>query len=271
MQTVGGAQDADARALVIEAHSASPYPGLLFFDPDDLSLLAKTAFNITAQQTLEAIRGVLSTWKGRAPAPAGDLEAHDHADPAQAALLDLEVRLRQADEAQVPALAGEIQAWLDGGAGDRPETAPLAWLLLGQARYLVADFQGANAAWGELVRRYPKHPLRHRAEFHMLDHGVWPEAAHPDIRRARLPGVEDTGIVVPDPAVRARNLARVRADPRFRWSPSGVPFVEIPAGTFVMGGDPPGSRRELPLRRVTISRPFLLAAWPVTRALWRRF
>jgi formylglycine-generating enzyme required for sulfatase activity len=37
-----------------------------------------------------------------------------------------------------------------------------------------------------------------------------------------------------------------------------------------MGGNPPGAPREEPLRRVTLTRPFLLSAWPVTRAVWRR-
>jgi formylglycine-generating enzyme required for sulfatase activity len=75
---------------------------------------------------------------------------------------------------------------------------------------------------------------------------------------------------VPDPALRARNLEQMRRDPRYVWTRSGLPLVRIPAGTFTMGGDPAFFDRELPVRRVTISRPLYVAAWLTTRQLWRR-
>jgi formylglycine-generating enzyme required for sulfatase activity len=51
----------------------------------------------------------------------------------------------------------------------------------------------------------------------------------------------------------------------------GLPFVRIPAGTFMMGGSPARFQRELPVRKVTISKPFYSSAWPVTRAVWLRY
>ena len=38
-----------------------------------------------------------------------------------------------------------------------------------------------------------------------------------------------------------------------------------------MGGQPAYFSNESPLRRVTITRPFWIAAWPVQRALWNEF
>jgi formylglycine-generating enzyme required for sulfatase activity len=73
---------------------------------------------------------------------------------------------------------------------------------------------------------------------------------------------------VPDSDLRAANLTRLRHDAAVRWSPSGIPFVRIPAGTFTMGGSPAQKPSELPLRQVTLTRSFWLAAWPVTRAVW---
>ena len=53
-------------------------------------------------------------------------------------------------------------------------------------------------------------------------------------------------------------------------------WVEIPAGSFLMGGVPDDkfvSAVELPRHEVTIARPFALGVFPVTRGEWfeRRF
>ncbi|MDM0050434.1 formylglycine-generating enzyme family protein [Variovorax sp. J22R115] len=51
----------------------------------------------------------------------------------------------------------------------------------------------------------------------------------------------------------------------------GIPFARIPAGTFMMGSTPEdGEARdnEKPRHRVTISRPFYLAAMELTQAQW---
>ena len=52
---------------------------------------------------------------------------------------------------------------------------------------------------------------------------------------------------------------------------SGMEFVPIPAGVFLMGaadGDEYALDWEYPRREVTISRPFLLGKYPVTQAQW---
>jgi len=271
MQLVGDCQDPAGRDLVYRNHPISPFPGLMVFEPNQLRLLVQTAFDLGPAETLTELKRVLlghpDLASGTSPVA---LDSYERDEPTPAALLDLQERLEHTSATEAADLAGSIEHWLAERAPSIPGAAPLAWLLLGQARYLSGDFGHANEAWSELIRRFPEHPLRHRAFYHMLDHGVWPEPAHPSLRRARLPGVADTGVSVPFPGVRRTNLEAVRTDPRYRWSPSGIPFVVVPPGTFIMGGNPPGADREHPLRRVSISRPFLLAAWPVTRAVWRR-
>lgn len=243
----------------------------MVFEPDDLHLLATTDFDLGPTETLATLRKVLVEHPELA-ADGAPLSAESGvpSEPAHTALLALEERLAQGNEAEAGGLVTAVERWLADHAAGAPDAAPLAWLLLGQAWYVSGNFNRANQAWSELVRRFPEHPLRHRARYNMLDHGVWPEPAHPSLQHARLPGVGDTGVSVPFPDVRARNMEMVPSDPRYRWSPSGIPFVTITAGTFIMGGNPPGAPRERRLRRVTITRPFLLSAWPVTRAVWRR-
>ncbi len=77
--------------------------------------------------------------------------------------------------------------------------------------------------------------------------------------------------MIPFPEVRKQNLEQVARDPRYRMLIDGLPFVRVPAGTFLMGGSPARFRRELPVRRVTISRSFWMSAWPITRAIWLRY
>ena len=48
---------------------------------------------------------------------------------------------------------------------------------------------------------------------------------------------------------------------------SGMEFVLIPAGTFMMG-DADGEADERPAHQVTISRPFYLGKYEVTQAQW---
>lgn len=269
MQQVGDCQDQAARELVVRSHPTSPFPGLLIFEPDELRALGKTAFDQDADETLAELKDVLK----KHPDLSSDtspqlLQAYDRRESTPPELLDLEQRLAQADASSLLPLIAEAEAWL-AEHGDS-EAAPQGWMLLGQAWYLAGEFGRANEAWSQVIERFPQHPLRHRAHYDMLDHAIWPEPPRPPLRKARLPGTADTGVSVPFPDARARNMESVQNDPRYRWSPSGIPFVVIPAGAFIMGSEPPGAPREQPLRRVTISRPFLLAAWPVTQSVWRR-
>jgi formylglycine-generating enzyme required for sulfatase activity len=61
-----------------------------------------------------------------------------------------------------------------------------------------------------------------------------------------------------------RGTSRVEVD-----EPTGLVFVDIPAGEFLMGGN--GYDDEQPVHRVRISRPFRLAKYPVTNAQYARF
>jgi len=137
------------------------------------------------------------------------------------------------------------------------------------AAVLADDYEGAKARLTEVLREHPKHPIRHRAWFNMIDVEAWPAGRHSDVIGAPPPGPEFRRPVVPYPEVRADNLERVATDPRYVRLALGTPFVKLPAGSFAMGGQ--GFRREQPIRRVSFSRPLYMAAWPVSRADWRRF
>jgi formylglycine-generating enzyme required for sulfatase activity len=131
--------------------------------------------------------------------------------------------------------------------------------------------EGARAAWRSVLELYQDHALRHRAKYNLIEPGAFPSLPLPETVGARRPSVVEAGIVEPDREGRRGNLERVQADPRYlKWRPE-LPFVRIEAGTFTMGGSPAVQARELPNRRVTISKPFLISAWPITRGLWSRF
>jgi len=51
-------------------------------------------------------------------------------------------------------------------------------------------------------------------------------------------------------------------------SPTGIEFVLIPAGTFIMGGET-GYDDSKPPHQVTLSKPFYLGKYPVTQAQWK--
>lgn len=119
-----------------------------------------------------------------------------------------------------------------------------------------------------MLKLYPDHSLKHRAKYNLIDPHAFPSLPLPDTVGARRPVAVRDGIVVPDSDRRRANLERVRSDSRYLWLREGLPFVRIEAGTFTMGGTPAHQARELPNRQVTISKPFLISAWPVTRAAW---
>jgi formylglycine-generating enzyme required for sulfatase activity len=130
----------------------------------------------------------------------------------------------------------------------------------------------ADALLTEVVETYVTHPIRHQARYSRLSVENWVVGRNPFLESAPLPqpGI-DFPVSSPFEAVRERRIREMHEDPRFLWSASGVPLVRIPAGVFIMGGQPALFPRELPLREVTISKPFLMSAWPVTRGLWRQF
>jgi len=130
----------------------------------------------------------------------------------------------------------------------------------------------ANALLSEVVETYATHPIRHQARYSRLSAENWVIGRNPFLESAPLPQLGiDFPVASPFETVRKRRIREMREDPHYLWSASGLPLVRIPAGEFIMGGQPALFPRELPLREVTISKPFLMSAWPITRGLWREF
>ena len=194
---------------------------------------------------------------------------YDVADPAQRALARLERRW-QAGERQK--LIDSLRSWLDSFGGTWEHGTATARYLLGVAFYHQGELSQARSLWTAVVEEHSNHPLKHRAIYSLLDFSNWPLPSHSDLRTVAPPQhAADHPIVVPDQARRDRNLMQVEKDPSYRWVGGELPMVRIPSGRFRMGGQPAYFPRELPLRTVTISRPFWMSAWPVTRSLWAKF
>jgi len=273
-------------------------PQDLFVLSPDKQLLGRLPYDATADETYRFLLGILEQHPELAPPDGFSDPEPEPREPALVQLRDIQARYdsttpggdwwRQSIgllfrsehdppgetrfDAVKASLVGELEDWLEEHEGRFPQAAPLARLLLGGARVHAGDFVGAREAWQSVVDRFPEHPLRHRAAYNLIEPGGFPCLPHPELARLPRAPVAQVGIVVPDPALRRRNLDALRSDPRWVTDiVSGLPFVRVPAGVFTMGGTPVVQARESPTRRVTISRPFLVSAWPVTRALWRRF
>lgn len=269
----GPGSDPEGRELVnrtrLPGTSRIRPPDLLVLDPD-ANLLARLPFDASAEETLGTLRGVLVARPDLAPATdplAGPAATQPSAGRTE--LLSLEARWRGGERG---ALLRDLERWLETWEGHSPDEEAAALNLLGAARYHAEDFAAADRAWASLIEKFRDHSLVHRARYNRLDARSWPLRVSPDLLGARHPfaGIERP-VVVPNREVRDRNLLTVEADPRYSTSPSGLRFVPIPAGVFTMGATDPKFPRELPLRRVRLSRSFRMSAWPVTRGLWRRF
>lgn len=253
-----------ARTTPLDRSPAYP-PDLLVVTPDE-EVVGRLDFNATPEETIEFLRDVLARRPELAPPTDPLAELDRDLQPAQEELRALQARF---DAEERVALVEELERWLEAYGEEYPNDAAVALTLLGAGRYHAGDYSGAQRAWGEVVEKHANHPIRHRAWFNMLDVEAWPAGRHSDVLGAPPPGPEFRRVTVPYEAERARNLDLVAADPRYLRRALNIPFVKIPAGSFAMGG--PGFAREQPVRRVTLSRPFLMAAWPVSRADWRHF
>jgi formylglycine-generating enzyme required for sulfatase activity len=266
----GPESDEEGRAFVfmnMPPDGPKVLPGLLVLTPER-EIVGRIESNVSAEEMRVALQRVLEQRPELAPPELPARATHDPSDALQASLAELDHRWSQGERAT---LVPELEAFIDRNGGDWAHGAAVAWTLLGAARYHAKDFVGADAAWQTVLDRHPDHPLRHRAHFNLLHTEFSPLDPHPDLLGAAYAEPGARPAIVPDPDLRARQLAAMRADPRYIWTRSGVPLVRIPAGTFTMGGAPALFPRELPLRRVTLSRPFLMSAWPVTRAMWYKF
>ena len=184
-------------------------------------------------------------------------------DDASRELAELARRIEGGELGDIPARQALIEAWLTRREGSA--LAPLARVLLGDALALAGEGQAAIEVWRGVLRDAPEHFARHRAHYNLLNHDIWPVPIHPALSGA--PPLPEQVPSPPPVSLRERALS----DARYRWSPSGLPFAPIPAGSFVIGADAPSFPREGPRRRVHLSRSFWMAAWPVTRALYALF
>lgn len=126
------------------------------------------------------------------------------------------------------------------------------------------DIEGAYTRWEALITAHPEHPLRHRIAWHRQRPVFLPP--HPDL--GGTGGTWERESPAPPTHAYLERLRALRADPEVRWSSVGLPFRRIPAGTFTMGGSPAQKASELPRRRVTLSRDYWLALWPLTLGVW---
>jgi formylglycine-generating enzyme required for sulfatase activity len=270
MWMVGPGTDLPGRDFV-QKDGHYPYPGLILADPE-LNVIARTKSTADVEHTLQALKEALKQRPDLNPGGASlAAPPYDAGDPAQVQFLALQRSFDGSPAADRPRSIPLLEQWIEDYAARLPDVAAMARTLLGDCHYIAGDFLAAEALWRKVVELHPQHPVRHRCSFNLLDKRVWPEATHPALVGCPAPGVAVHPPVVPNGEVRARNLAGLDDDPRYERSPGGMVFARVPAGTFTMGGSPAVYATELPTRRVTLSRPYLLAAWPVTRAQWREF
>jgi formylglycine-generating enzyme len=259
------------------------YPPDLFVVSPEKEVLGRLGYDASAQATLNFLKDILRKRPDLAP-PVG-LDSFDPpppAEPLEIALKELERRYnattpdeqrwREREEARFDdnkaSLVPELERWLTQYGDRRTDAEANARLLLAGARYHAGNVEGATAMWRSVLELYPGHPLRHRAEYNLIEPEAFPTLPHPELAQVPPPSLVKLGIIVPDPEVRARNMDLVRTDPKYIHLRPGLPFVRVPAGTFTMGGTPAVQFREVPTRTVTVSKPYLMSAWPVTRELW---
>lgn len=301
MHIAGPAVDDRAREFVMRQPGSGPfdtYPPDLFVVSPEAEVLHRLPFDSTTPEILGALREVLERNPELASPAATPSEP---TDPAEISLRAIEARynrntpdrnwwrahipmlfrtdeVAEAEGAIPPppdpdkaALVPELEEWLAEHEQTQNGLGALARVLLGGARAHAGDMEGAREAWRSVLEQYPDHALRHRAKYNLIEPGAFPSLPLPETVGARRPSVVEAGIVEPDRSRRERNLEQVCSDARYLKWRADLPFVRIEAGTFTMGGTPAVQARELPNRRVTITKPFLISAWPITRGLWSQF
>ena len=243
-------------------------PDLFVLSPEG-EVLGRLSFDASPEKTFQFLSSMLQTHPDLAPA--GDpLASHyyDFSQPAHKTLAGLQARW-QAGERE--SLIEPLEDWLsqhDGWA----HGAATATTMLGWAHQYAGHFVASHALMTEVMEKYTDHPIRHQARYSQLSAQNWVIGSNPFLANAPRPqlGV-DFPVNSPFEPARKQRLKNLADDPRYVIPASGLPLARIPAGVFIMGGQPAMFPRELPLREVTISKPFLMAAWPVTRGLWRQF
>ena len=245
------------------------YPPDLFVVSPGFELLGRLDYAASAEETRSFLCGILQGRPGLAPLEdPGTCEMNPPLDPSEIELQELADRYQFGEKASI---VPKIEEWLTHHGDRLSNSDALARVLLGGGRFHSSDYAGAVAAWQSVILRYPNHPLRHRAAYNLVERDSMPAPPHPELRDALHPSVVERGVVVPNPKVRMENLRLVRDNPSYFQLGFDLPWVRVPAGTFVMGGSPAIQYREAPTRQVTLTKPILMSAWPVTRRLWQLF
>jgi formylglycine-generating enzyme required for sulfatase activity len=269
----GDGTDDTGRDILGPARYLSP-PGLAAFDPADDQLIGAIWHTADGPATTGFLKEMLAKRPDLASgwADSRDLSPYDRSNPVQARLLEIEQRISHASNEDREALETELEQWIKQHGLIASDAAALAGVLLGDVRFFQAKFAHANQAWKAMVQRYPHHPLSHRARHNLIDKRGYPNPWHPSLDGAPRPSAADfPPPAAPFPELRTEHLEQIADDPRYHTLIEGLPFVRIEPGTFTMGGSPARFQRELPIRQVTISKPFYISAWPVTRKAWLNY
>lgn len=271
MQSFGHGADAAGISFVRQCTDPATRclpPDLFVLSPEE-QVLGRLSFDASAERTFQFLSDMLQAHPDMAPD--GDpLSEHyyDLTRPDHQSLAALQARWQAGERSD---LIGPLEDWL-AQYNDWPHGVATATTLLGWAHHHAGHFVAANALLTEVIEKYKDHPIRHQARYSRLSAESWVVGENPFLVNAPKPmlGV-DFPVRSPYASERKQRLGDMRDDPRYVWPTSGLPLARIPAGVFIMGGQPALFPRELPLREVTISKPFLMQAWPVTRGLWRQF
>lgn len=162
-----------------------------------------------------------------------------------------------------------LKSWLN--RYPTSENLPAALLFLGVFYYHGKKWVQAESAWSKLIEDFPEHQLSQRALVNKIDQRSWPLPSLPELAKAHHPLPGERLVFDPFLETRESNHKRVTNDSRYTLMTSGLPLIRLAPGEFLMGGSQARFERELPVRRVTLTKGFRISAWPVTRGLWRRF
>ncbi len=183
-------------------------------------------------------------------------------EPAERVLRELEAVLERRPDLAPPGGLEHLRGPVGEDAGERLYRE-------GVERACEGRHDEADRLFARFAEEHPDHPLVHRAAYARLARPFLPSL--PELQAAPRPPPIEAPARSPWPEVREANLEAIRAGGVWTDEVLGLPLVQVPAGTFAMGGSPAQKPFELPIRQVTLSRPWLMSAWPVTRAEWARF
>ena len=239
-------------------------PDLMVFDPNK-KLLGRLLYDAQAAETISFLRTILQ--ENPHLKPEGIDFPDVYANDAEFALLR-----QRFDNGERIELTTPLLDWLADKDQTYSDDDAIARNLLGACLYHMKLWEDAEKVWQQALKKYPDHPIQHRISYNCLSPLTYPTPVLSDIQGATNEPIHASMVEVPNPQVRAKNIEDVENNKDLLDLGIGVPFVKIPAGTFQMGGTPVAYfPRELPVRTVTISRPFYMSIWMVTRQMFKQW